>query len=216
MFIRENDDKFEQIARLFYERNFGTAGKSDIELLMFHLFMEQRREFNESLTDYSISNELGITQQRVRNLKIKEQLKYPRMIDWQTDFAKLLNNARYDDPNIIVDVPDPNLLIEIKNYLEEHGKYVNVQRNSRLLSMRIEFYVDLAIDIEGSDEREVYNSLIKKLQETNKYEEGKLHPTFNKCKDFLDVGVSIADIVVDLATIVSPNNLILQGIRKLI
>ena len=179
--------------------------------------MEQRRDNGESITDYSIGRELGITQQRVRNLKIKEQLKYPRNIDWKEELGELLKKARYDDPNIVIDVPDPNVLIEIKNYLEENGMYVNTQLNSRLLSMRIEFFVDLALETDDSKNRdEVYKSLIKELKKTNKYEDGKLQPNLNKCKDFVDVGVNIVDIVVSLVSLASPNNLILLSLKNLL
>lgn len=212
-----NRNEFEEVSKLFYRQNFGSASKADIELLMFHLFMEQKRDNNEAQTDYCISKELGITQQRVRNLKIKEQLKYPRIIDWEKELCELLKKARYDDPNIVIDVPDPNVLIEIKNYLEENGMYVNTQLNSRLLSMRIEFFVDLALETDDSKNRdEVYKSLIKELKKNNKYEDGKLQPNLNKCKDFVDVGVNIVDIVVSLVSLASPNNLILLSLKNLL
>ena len=72
---------FEQIANLYYKKNFGQATKQEIDMRMFHLFMGKIRESDERITDYKISKEPEITQSRVRSYRIKEQLLFPREID---------------------------------------------------------------------------------------------------------------------------------------
>ena len=84
-----NEEKiiaFDEIASQFYEANFGQASKADIELMMFRLYIEklikQHRNPDGTVdyrkcSDYKISKDLGITQQRVRNLKVKNQLIHP-------------------------------------------------------------------------------------------------------------------------------------------
>lgn len=211
-----NDYPLNVIASKFFNRNFGQASKSEIELLMFHLYMEHRLKNKKSTTDYSLSKELGITQQRIRNLRIKEQLVYPREIDWKEYLAKQLDNARYDDPLIVIDIPDPNVLIEIKNHLEESGKYVRLERNSRLLSMRIEFFLDLAIEIdEQKDSKTIYSQLLTSLAENNKLDEKGIHPVAKKCDDILSYGADITTIIANLASILSPGNIVFDSIRRL-
>ena len=98
---------FDEIACHFYSHNFGQTSKTDLDLLMFHFYYEKMRSiFTDSeggldytqCSDYKISKELRITQQRVRNLKVKNQLIYPpeEELDWIKEFAKLTKNARYD------------------------------------------------------------------------------------------------------------------------
>ena len=71
---KEKTDAFDQIAACFYEQNFSTLSKADFELLMFHFLLQHLKEINNPIDDYSVSKILGITQQRVRNLKIKQQI----------------------------------------------------------------------------------------------------------------------------------------------
>ena len=84
--IHEKAKMFDEITAHYYNHNFGSFSKSDIDLLMFKFFLEKEIENNvngdnlldyNSVSDYEISKKLGITQQRVRTLKIKKQLIYP-------------------------------------------------------------------------------------------------------------------------------------------
>lgn len=41
LFDQERKAKaFDEIAKMFYEKNFSAASKSEIELLMFHIYLE--------------------------------------------------------------------------------------------------------------------------------------------------------------------------------
>ena len=80
--LQKKADAFDRIAKLFYFRNFGTANKSDIELLMFDFLLNVLIENNtdndnvldyNECSDYYIAKLLGITQEKVRNLKVKKQ-----------------------------------------------------------------------------------------------------------------------------------------------
>ncbi len=79
--------------------------KADIELMMFHFYIEKMvTDFKDEngildykkCSDYKISKDLGITQQRVRNLKVKNQLVYPIEYDWKAALSQLIKNVRYD------------------------------------------------------------------------------------------------------------------------
>lgn len=96
--IKEKEAAFDKIASYFYEQNFSTLGKSDFELMMFHIYMQHLKDTNSPNDDYSVSKALGITQQRVRSLKIKQQLRYGQTEDWKVELAKTaLNHPHYSD-----------------------------------------------------------------------------------------------------------------------
>ena len=52
-YFDDNDkkDAFDQIAALFYDKNFGSASKSDVELLMFNLYMEAIINYGYNIID---------------------------------------------------------------------------------------------------------------------------------------------------------------------
>ncbi|MBO4635870.1 MAG: hypothetical protein J5685_01870 [Clostridiales bacterium] len=207
-FDRKQSEYFQEISKLFFERNFGQATKSEIELLMFHIYMEQLGDRASTVTDYRIGLELGITAQRVRNLKVKEQLKFPRKIEWKNELLYLMDRARYDDPYIVVDMPDPNLLNEIRNYLEENGKYVIIQRNPRLLTMRVEFFLDLIIEIDDRGKDKIFKELKAKIRKDNKGEKIDLQPVKNSCKEIIRVVGDVTTVAANLTSIISPQNAI--------
>ncbi len=162
-------ENFRKLAQLFYNKNYGQASKSEIELLMFHFYMDNLRDKAEAnndksystYSDYKISKEIGITQQRVRNLKIKEQLIYPRPFNWKEEFTELLAHAQYDKVSqmVSIDIPDPNLYIEIKNYFQENGKVVEKTLNSREFKIRIDNLLIFVIEI--SDNRDEFVKQLK-------------------------------------------------------
>ena len=96
----EKAKMFDKIASQFYEANFRKISKADFELLMFHFYIDKMVSQNQnedgsvnynSISDYKISKELGTTQQRVKNLKVKNQLIYPIDFDWKLpSFSVLL------------------------------------------------------------------------------------------------------------------------------
>ena len=94
--FKEKEKYFDEIAAKFFNRNFGTASKNDIELLMFKFYIEtlindyedkSDKTINyDNISDYKIARDLGITPQRVRNLKLKKDLVYPQKFDWRVSF----------------------------------------------------------------------------------------------------------------------------------
>lgn len=173
------EEAFNEIARLFYYQNFSTASKSEIDLLMFHFYMKalvaQYSDENgvldyDTCSDYEISKQLGITQERVRNLKIKAQARYPEPFDWKKSFQSLEGKIRYDEQKkrIVIPISDPNLYIEIKNYIEENGGYVEVQRSGNYLQIRPEYYIFLLYDSsDEQDKKKILNEVVKKLNKKN-------------------------------------------------
>lgn len=149
---------FDQIAKNFFVHNFGSMSKSDIELLLFSLLIDRILDNSESdpntYSDYTLSKLLGITEQRINNLKIKKELKYPyEKFDWRESFARIIKNARYEEEKIKVYIPDPNLYIELKNVIESNGGYIEITLNRNLLQISPEYYFLLVREVCNDEEK---------------------------------------------------------------
>lgn len=140
---------FETISGYFYQRNFGRMGKADLDLLMFSFYLDHLSENNLPDDDYSISTALGITESRVRNMKIKRELQYPSNKNWKEDFIKRIPYAVYDDKTALVKVsiPDPNVKRELEHFIDEHNWYSEYQLNTKLLQMRADQFIKLSLAI---------------------------------------------------------------------
>lgn len=217
---------FDELAAHFYNANFGQMSKADIELMMFNFYLRQMIsdhrddhgsiDYNEC-SDYKISRDLGITQQRVRNLKIKKQLVYPEKYTWEIAFAKLIKNARYDlkTQKITLNIPDPNLFIEIQNFIESRGAYVEKQLNSKILQIRAEYFVELAVSLETEASRKKIIQDIK--QQLQKYgKENAVFDSKNIGKTLVSSGLNIVSVVANLSGILSPDNYIGEALFSLL
>lgn len=168
-------------------------------------------------SDYKISKDLGITQQKVRNLKVKNQLINPIQYDWMRAFASLTENARYDKESkkVTLNIPDPNLYLEIQNFIEEQGAYVEKQLNSKVLQLRAEYYIDLILTVEPEETRK---KVIKELKKQFK-NSGKDDSAFDERsigKSIIDIGADITTIAAGLGPIITPTNYIGMALLKLL
>ena len=207
----KNSDKmkaFDELAELFYDRNFGTATKADVELLMFSIYMEALIAKNsddekvlnyDECSDYEMAKTLGITQARVRTLKEKKQQRYPVKFDWRKSIVKPLENATYNEKTgyIQMYIPDRNLYLEIQNYIEQQGGFVDIKLNSKLLSVRPEYFVALAIqaETEENSRKKIISDLRKTLKDN---EDTELNLNTSSLTDFMKVIKSI-----DIKTVLS-------------
>ena len=79
---------FDQIADQYYLGNFGRMSKTDFETLLFSIYIERCLEKKQPFDDYKLSRDLGITQGKVRSLKVRKELQYPyKEFDWKTAFV---------------------------------------------------------------------------------------------------------------------------------
>lgn len=213
-FYEENNEElqkkkaeyFDKIAELFYQNNFGSANKSEVELLMFSILMDEMIEHykdkNEVLdykacSDYKMSALLGIPQQKVRNLKIKKQARYPQKFDWKKSFIAVKDSIVYDSDKkrIIIPVTDPNLYLTIRNFIEEHDGYIEIQRGSNVLQMRPEHFFNLLyLGIEEEEKEMVKRNFIKTIKEKN--EENNIEDIYTD-KELMDKALSVGDNVME-------------------
>lgn len=166
---------FDRIADCFLQQNFGSVGKSDLELIFFSIVIEHLLNNQLPYDDYSMSKLLGITQQRVRNLKVKNQLRYEHTFDWKEALYKRVGSDRYlyspDERYISIFIDDPNLSIEVQNYIEKNGGYVDYTLNPKILKMSTRDFANLLVEI-GSVEHP--DDVWKIVQQKYRDEEGNI------------------------------------------
>lgn len=217
---------FDELSEQFYNANFGTLSKTEFELMMFRFYLEKLISINKfedgtidyvKCSDYKISKDLGITQQRVKNLKIKNQLTHPIDFQWEKALAKLTKNARYDQntKRITLNIPDPNLYLEIQNFIEDNGAYIEKQLNSKVLQLRAEYYIDLIVALEPEEKRKTIIKSLKKLFKDNGVDDNVFQDK-EIGKSLLHAAISITDVAANLSSIISSNNLIGTALLNLI
>lgn len=186
-----SDDKekaaaFDKIAEKFYYANFGSTSKSDIETLMFSIYIEQilKTEENnfDAYSDYTLSKLLGITQSKVSSLKVRKELQYPfDKFEWRNSLARIADRAVYEDGKIKLFIPDRNLYLEVKNAIERTGGFVEIQLTSNLLQVRFEYFLDLMVAIsEDANRQEIKKKISEELKKKNKDNEPFKYSSFGK------------------------------------
>lgn len=182
--LSEQFDKakaFDALAALFYDRNFGSATKSEIDLLMFSFYLdatiaahtnEQNVLDYTQVSDYQIGQQLGITPEKVRNLKVKKQVRYPVEFDWKKSLETVRSNIRLDNKRIIIPISDPNLQNAIRKYINENGGFVDVESGRDYLRIRIEYYLMLMYyTLNVEDQKAFRKEMKKQLKKSNTSED---------------------------------------------
>lgn len=148
---QEKARAFDRIASHYYNGNFGSMSKADLEVLLFTILIDHCRREDSRTDDYALSKRLGVTQSRVRALKQKSQLQYPAEMSWQSYFVDCIKNARYDETKGLVklSVPEVNVLIELRQFMLDQGWYDEYQLNPRLFQCRLDIFVLLCGKLEG-------------------------------------------------------------------
>ena len=192
---------FDKIAKLFYSKNFSASSKSEVDLLMFSIYMDalinnckkSDGTIDYSIcSDYEIGKQLGITQERVRSLKVKKQARYPVEFRWQDSLLSIRDSVRYDDGinKIIIPTRDPNLYNEIRNYIEDHGGYIEIKRSGNYIRIRPEHYFMLVYEeLSEADQNTCRKEIEKELRKHNK---GNEIPEARSPKDVIKNVANIA------------------------
>ena len=137
----------------FDNQNFGSTSKADFELFLFSLYVDHLIDNKETFDDYTVGKQLGITISRVRSLKEKKELKYHREdYCWVAYFIACIENARYDEIAhlVKVNIPDVNVIKDVRYFLEQNGWYDEYQLNPKLFQCSPVVMASVGIDICGS------------------------------------------------------------------
>ena len=141
---------FDRLSVCFYDRNFGTMAKSDFETLLFDIYIEHLLDTNQKIDDYTMSKLLGIAQSRIRTLKVRKELRYPRNgFQWENAFAECTKNAVFDEQSRRIQfiIEDVNVQTELRYFVESKGWYDEYHLNPRLFSCRADFFVKLCMEL---------------------------------------------------------------------
>ena len=192
---------FETIATEYYNRNFGKLSKSDLEVLMFSLLLEHCRKNGIDESDYTLAVQLGITENRVRTLKVKKELQYPNeRYNWKHLFMKSIANGRYDETRklIILSISDPNVKREVEHLIEVKGWYHESQLNTKLLQMPVDQFIglceQLSSEIEGHDISFNQEEFIERIRKSPSADLLKEKGLWEKYKD-ADIRVALPAIL---------------------
>ena len=149
---------------LLFSNRFGSFSKSDYEILMFTVYLDSLKR---EARDYDISIELGITEQKVRNLRVKSQLIYPREIKLVDQITNAVNHGFYDNGMVTVTIENLSVKNLIKNKIEAEYGTVNLSFNSKQLTLPIESFLILAACLER-DSKDTLKQLRKVFNEHQK------------------------------------------------
>ena len=147
---KEKTEAFQIIAEVCYNKNFGRLSKSDMEVLLFSIYLEHCLKNNLAYDDYTLAIQLGIPETRVRNLKVKKELQYPYSdYDWKIAFVNRIQSAKYDDKKALVKVSilDPNVRRDVEHYVDSQNWYSEYQLNSKLLQMRADQFIEMCMQL---------------------------------------------------------------------
>lgn len=204
---------FEILKDNYYKGNFGSLSKSEIDLLMFKFYIEDLIKQNQrddgtvdysQISDYKIARVLGITPQRVRNLKIKKELVFPQQdFNWKDSLRRVLENEnaiKVENNNIKVNIPDPNLFLAIQDYIESNGGYVDIHLNSKILSVRKEDFMILFALIGTEEECKAVEKIINEEYKKINKSGGETLSKIQMISEILCNGVSAATDIASLFT----------------
>ena len=156
---------FDKIAKKYFYGNFGTMSKSDFETLLFSEYFDVVKENYKNSFDYSdyeLSKQLGISQSKVTNLKIRKELQYPNEKSnwWKDELLKLSKNAKYDKGKVRLCILDKTVFLEAKNAVEKNGSFIEMTLTNNLLQLDTVDYILLMT--ECSDNKDEIFKLFKK------------------------------------------------------
>ena len=197
--IAENAENRLSEAEVF-TRRFGTFAKSDYETLLFTIFLDSH---HAPARDYDISIALGITESKVRNLRIRSQLLYPKELKWQDELAIAIQHGNYDSysKQITVTIEDPSVQNLIKNIIEKNFGTVGQSLNVKHLVLPVDSFLLIAAYAEQDPEKtlkELNNIVQEQSESISIIEKSTLKARFlQKIRDipqFLATALTIYDI----------------------
>ena len=207
----EKDKLFDRVkqAELFSKR-FGSFSKADYEVLMFTVYLDSLKE---PAHDYDISLDLGITETKVRSLRVKSQLLYPREIHWVNELALSLEHGVYDSGTITITIEDPSVWNRIRHEVESQYGMIGLSLNSKQLMLPVESFLILAACAE-QDPDEVLQRLNNELLEHEALEKSIHKQRFGS--RFLKGVNDIGTVVQNVAAIYSVGAPIINAVLKLV
>lgn len=193
-------------AKLFSKR-FGSFSKSDYEVLMFTVYLDSLTN-TAQVYDFEISKDLGITEQKVRNLRVKSQLMYPREINWVDQIRQAIEYGTYHDGMITITLEDPYVRNLIKYKVESKSVSVYLSLNNKQLILPLKNLLNIAACAEDNTDEVIcaMNEYLKSNKDIKK----------NKTGDIILEGANIAQILQGVMTLYTFGKPIIEAVIKLL
>ena len=196
-------------AELFTKR-FASFSKTDYEVLMFTVFLDCQED---DVRDYDISIDLGIPESKVRTLREKSQLQYPREIRWKEKLVTAIEHGSYDTTTkmVTISIEDPSVRNRIRYEVESKYGTIIFSLNNKHLILPVESFLILAACAE-EDTDAIIKKLNKELKKSKvgEIEKGNLKSRFLKNVD------GIGSFIENLGSIYNGGAAIISVVAKLI
>ncbi len=90
-------------------------------------------------------------------------------------FAVYVQNARFDvtKKKIYINIHDPNVYIEVQQYIESFGGFIEKQLNQKLLVISPEYLITLLVDLDDDnkvDKKELMDKIRDNLRKDSAFE----------------------------------------------
>lgn len=132
---------------------FGIMTKSNLEVLLFHLMQEQKC-FN-GMTNFAISKELKISEERVAKLAYNAQLMYSKHDDDEDRLKEILRRAqpKNEGKKIQFSIEDAYLRKLLRSKIREKNQFSDGSFQSDIVSVDIDTYIELVEDLFYTDKK---------------------------------------------------------------
>lgn len=164
------DELIDVLCSKYFNKNFGYLSKSEMDLLMFHYYLKQKRISNngQDPTDYEVSKELGITQSRVRGFKSKDYLQNIDVIDWKKTLIDLIESGIFvkRNDNVELLVSDVNVMMELRNFLEEKGLIDEYVLNPKVFKCSLDVFISVYELIKGLEKGAVLEDTLSYIKKS--------------------------------------------------
>ena len=178
------EPSFMKIAECYYDRNFGTISKSDMDLLMFTILYRGLTNLNEGEAprDLALAKLLGITSQRVQNLREKMVFKYPDngSKTWEEKIAELFKTPAFqmvNDKEVHAFIEDSMLRKEVEDFLKVNHFPIEYTLNKEVIILRKPAICALVYACCSNEDK---SKIMKRMESETKKGEGEISASIRK------------------------------------
>jgi len=135
----------------FFSLGFGTLPKREVDILIFHILIHHTSLF-KAMSNYEMSNQLKISESRIRSLLMDANLKHQQMNHQEAlrQIAFLFFEAQRIRPEIEGDMvqfelEDPVLQREFDHAVRLHGSYTDSSFKSSIVKVKTSVFLKIFI-----------------------------------------------------------------------
>ena len=202
----------EEFLSRFLSPGFGTMPKREIEILIFHLLFHKTDAFIGQ-TNYDISNELKISETKVKSYKIEASLKYQQMVhqDALVEIARLFFEYNETKPalegdTVVFALEDPVLKREFEHAVKQLGYFVDHSFNREIIRVKASVFLEIFIQNFESGKEIFYDMVKDQYKDDSQFQKelNKQQPMGKRIELVLDDHKNKIDLVTSILSLVIP------------